>query len=88
MKEEEILDKLRKMLFNTQKANECGLSNNDFKEDIEVLSGILYLYNKEKEKNKEVIYYIEKNKEKFKNLDYAYPESVINHFNKINNILK
>lgn len=42
----------------------------------------------EKEKNKKVIDYIEKNKEKFKNLDYAYPEAVINHFNKINNILK
>lgn len=67
MKEEEILYKLRKMLFNTQR--------------------ILDLYNKEKEKNKEVIDYIEKNKEKFKNLDYAYPEAVINHFNKINNIL-
>lgn len=43
MKEEEILDELRKMLFNTQEA-----------EDIEVLSGILYLYNKEKEKNKKL----------------------------------
>ena len=41
---------------------------------------------KEKEKNKKVIDYIEKNKEKFKNLDYAYPEAVINHFNKINNM--
>lgn len=52
MSEEEILDKLRKMLFHTMKANECGLSNNDFKEDIEALSGILDLYNKEKKKNK------------------------------------
>lgn len=52
LSEEEILDKLRKMLFHTQKANECGLSNNDFKEDIEALSGILDLYQKEKEKNK------------------------------------
>ena len=37
MSEEEILDKLRKMLYHTQKANECGLSNNDFKEDIKTL---------------------------------------------------
>lgn len=49
MSEEEILDKLRKMLYHTQKANECGLSNNDFKEDIEALEGILDLYNKKKE---------------------------------------
>ena len=52
LSEEEILDKLRKMLYHTQKANECGLSNNDFKEDIETLEGILDLYQKEKEKNK------------------------------------
>ena len=54
LNEEEILDKLRKMLYHTQRANECGLSNNDFKEDIEALEGILDLYNKEKEKNKEL----------------------------------
>ena len=48
--EEEILDKLRKMLFHTMEANECGLSNNDFKEDIEALSGMLDLYDKEKQK--------------------------------------
>jgi hypothetical protein len=52
MSEEEILNKLRKMLYYTQKANECGLSNNDFKEHIEALEGILDLYNKEKAKNK------------------------------------
>lgn len=52
LSEEEILNKLRKMLYYTQKANECGLSNNDFKEHIEALEGILDLYNKEKEKNK------------------------------------
>lgn len=39
----EILDKLRKMLFLTQQANECGLSNNDFKEDIQILSGAIEL---------------------------------------------
>ena len=57
-------------------------------ESINAHQGLLDLYNKEKEKNKKVIDYIEKNKKKFKNLDYAYPEAVINHFNKINNILK
>ncbi len=47
MNKEEILDKLRKMLFLTQQANECGLSNNDFKEDIETLSGAIGLIEKQ-----------------------------------------
>ena len=34
---EDVEDKLRIMLYHTQKANECGLSNNDFKEDIQAL---------------------------------------------------
>lgn len=46
MTDEEIKDKLRKMLFLTQRANECGLSNNDFKEDIDTLSGALGLLDK------------------------------------------
>ena len=37
MNDEKIKYKLRKMLFLTQRANECGLSNNDFKEDIQTL---------------------------------------------------
>ncbi len=38
---EKIKEGLRKMLFNTMEANECGLSNNDFKEDIEILKGAI-----------------------------------------------
>ncbi len=57
MNEEIILDKLRKMLFTTQQANECGLSNNDFKEDIQVLSAAIELIEKQKqEKNIKVLY--------------------------------
>ena len=44
---EELLDKLRKMLFTTMQANECGLSNNDFKEDIQVLSETIGLLEKQ-----------------------------------------
>lgn len=52
MNEEIILDKLRKMLFTTQQANECGLSNNDFKEDIQILSAAIELIEKQRqEKN-------------------------------------
>lgn len=47
MNKEEVLDKLRKMLFTTQQANECGLSNNDFKEDIQALSGAIGLIEKQ-----------------------------------------
>ena len=50
---EKIKDGLRKQLFNTTQANECGLSNNDFKEDIEVLVGaIQYIDQLEKENKK------------------------------------
>ena len=38
---EKIKEGLRKMLFNTMEANDCGLSNNDFKEDIEILKGAI-----------------------------------------------
>ena len=76
LSEEEILDKLRKMLYHTQKANECGLSNNDFKEDIEALEGILDLYNKEIEKNKEL------KKQMGKDLDVVYLQGVYNERDK------
>lgn len=57
MNEKIILDKLRKMLFTTQQANECGLSNNDFKEDIQVLSATIELIEKQiQEKNIKVLY--------------------------------
>jgi hypothetical protein len=56
MNEEIILDKLRKMLFTTQQANECGLSNNDFKEDIQILSGAIGLIEKLKKANNKVLY--------------------------------
>lgn len=54
MNDIEILDKLRKMLFTTQQANECGLSNNDFKEDIQILSGTIGLIENLIEENKEL----------------------------------
>ena len=50
MTEEELKDKLRKMLSSTKRANECGLSNNDFNEDIDTLSGALGLLDKKDKK--------------------------------------
>ena len=52
--EEIILDKLRKMLFTTQQANECGLSNNDFKEDIQILSHAIGLIEKQQKEIEEL----------------------------------
>lgn len=43
MTNEEIIQGLTKMLDNTIEANECGLSNNDFKYDIELLQSALSL---------------------------------------------
>ncbi|MBR2703927.1 MAG: hypothetical protein IKE91_00470 [Clostridia bacterium] len=54
MTEEEIKDKLRKMLSSTKRANECGLSNNDFNEDIDTLSGALGLLDKKDKKIEEL----------------------------------
>lgn len=54
MSEEEMLKNIRKQIENTIKANECGLSNNDFKEDIEALELLHDRYLKEKEKNKKL----------------------------------
>ena len=54
MTEEELKDKLRKMLSSTKRANECGLSNNDFNEDIDTLSGALGLLDKKDKKIEEL----------------------------------
>lgn len=60
MTNEQIIKGLTKMLDDTIEANECGLSNNDFKDDIELLKSALSLIKEQKEeieglKNKEVL---------------------------------
>ena len=49
MTNEEIIKGLTKMLNNTIEANECGLSNNDFKDDIELLKSALFLIKAQQE---------------------------------------
>lgn len=49
MTNEEIIKGLTKMLNNTIEANECGLSNNDFKYDIELLQSVLSLIKEQEE---------------------------------------
>lgn len=51
LSEETAIKKLIKIREDTAKANECGLSNNDFKEEIEVYDTVLNLITKLEEEN-------------------------------------
>ena len=52
--EKKAIDKLKKIREDTIKANECGLSNNDFKEEIEVYNVVLNLITKLQKENEEL----------------------------------
>lgn len=52
--EKKSIDKLKKIREDTIKANECGLSNNDFKEEIEVYNVVLNLITKLQKENEEL----------------------------------
>ena len=54
LSEEQAIEKLKKIREDTIKANECGLSNNDFKEEIEVYDVILNLITKLQKENEEL----------------------------------
>ena len=45
--EKQAIKNLRKILFTTMQANECGLSNNDFKTEIKTYTDILGLIEKQ-----------------------------------------
>lgn len=49
LSEEQAIEELKKIREDTIKANECGLSSNDFKEEIEVYDVILNLVKKQQE---------------------------------------
>ena len=51
LSEEQAIEKLKKIREDTVKANECGLSNNDFKEEIEVYDTVLNLITKLQKEN-------------------------------------
>ena len=53
LSEEQAIEKLKKIREDTIKANECGLSNNDFKEEIEVYDVISNLITKLQKENEE-----------------------------------
>ena len=56
--EKKTTEKLKKIKEDTMTANKCGLSNNDFKEEIEVYDTVLNLIAKLKKENKEKDKYI------------------------------
>ena len=58
LSEEQAIENLKKIREDTIKANKCGLSNNDFKEEIEVYDTVLNLIAKLKKENKEKDKYI------------------------------
>ena len=47
LSEKQAIEKLKKIKEDTIKANDCGLSNNDFKEEIEVYDVVLDLIKKQ-----------------------------------------
>lgn len=51
--EKKAIEDLRKILFQTMQANECGLSTNDFKDEIKTYTDILNLIEKLLEENEE-----------------------------------
>ena len=53
LSEKEAIERLKKIRQDTITANECGLSNNDFKEEIEVYDVVLNLITKLQKENEE-----------------------------------
>lgn len=54
LSEEQAIGKLKKIRQNTITANECGLSNNDFKEEIEVYDVVLNIIDRLRKENEDI----------------------------------
>lgn len=78
--EKKSIDKLKKIREDTIKANECGLSNNDFKEEIEVYNVVLNLITKQQKENEEKDRQIELMARAFKQDDVRTVEEIKQHF--------
>ena len=63
LSEEQAIEKLKKIKEDTMTANECGLSNNDFKEEIEVYDTVLTLITKLQKEDEEKDRYIKNSEE-------------------------
>ena len=53
LSEEQAIEKLKKIRQDTITANECGLSNNDFKEEIEAYDAVLNIIDRLQKENEE-----------------------------------
>lgn len=62
LSEEQAIEKLKEIREDTIKANQCGLSNNDFKEEIEVYNTVLNLITKLQKENEDLLREKEENK--------------------------
>lgn len=60
LSEEQAIEKLKKIRQDTINANECGLSNNDFKEEIEVYDMVLNIIDRLQKENEENKYLYQK----------------------------
>lgn len=54
LSENEAIEKLKKIRQDTINANECGLSNNDFKEEIEVYDVVLNIIDRLRKENEDI----------------------------------
>ena len=54
LSEEQAIENLKKIREDTIKANKCGLSNNDFKEEIEIYDIVLNTMTKLQKENKDI----------------------------------
>lgn len=52
--EKEAIEKLKKIRQDTITANECGLSNNDFKEEIEAYDAVLNIIDRLRKENEDI----------------------------------
>lgn len=87
LSEEQAIEKLKKIKKDTMTANECGLSNNDFKEEIEVYDTVLNLITKLQKENEEkdkIIYEVAKSNVKLKGyeVEEKYIDTTIRFFTK------
>lgn len=85
--EKKAIEKLEEIREQTIRANECGLSNNDFKEEIEVYNTVLNLITKLQKENEEkdkIIYEIARSNVKLKGyeIEEKYIDTTIRFFTK------
>ena len=88
LSEEQAIEKLKKIREDTIRANECGLSNNDFKEEIEVYDVVLNLITKQQKENEEKDKQINNAINEVENIRQYFSEDLQPEFIRVLEILK